>query len=101
LGLRGKSVDLEQLYRRNANFVYRKIENETILVPIKNNVGDMSCIYKLNEVGAFIWEHLDGEKTLNDILNMVAEEFDVSAEDAQIDLHDYVRDLNEIGAIHQ
>jgi hypothetical protein len=94
-------VDLEKRYRRNANFVYRKIEDETILVPIRDNVGDMSCIYNLNEVGAFIWEHLDGEKTLGDILNMVTDEFDVTTEDAEIDLHDYISDLNEIGAIHQ
>ena len=91
---------MEQQYRRNEKFVYRKIENETILVPIKDNVGDMSCIYNLNEVGAFIWEHLDGEKTLNDILIMITDEFDVTTDDAEIDLHDYINDLDEIGAIH-
>ena len=94
-------VDLDQQYKRNANFVYRKIENETILVPIKNNVGDMSCIYNLNEVGAFIWERLDGEKTVNDILNMVVEEFDITAEDAKIDVYDYITDLKNIDAVHQ
>jgi methyltransferase-like protein len=93
--------NLNQRYRRNENFVYRKIENETILVPIKDNVGDMSCIYNLNAVGAFIWDHLDGEKTLDDILNMVMEEFDISAQDAEIDLCDYISDLKEIGALTQ
>ena len=93
--------NLEQRYKRNENFVYRKIENETILVPIKENVGDMSCIYNLNEVGAFIWEQLDGKKTLNDILNRITEEFDITVQDAQIDLSDYISDLKEIHAIHQ
>jgi methyltransferase-like protein len=94
-------MDLKMQYKRNENFVYRKIENETILVPIKNNVGDMSCIYNLNEVGAFIWDHLDGEKTVNDILNMVADEFDITAQDAEIDVCDYICDLKEIEAVHQ
>ena len=94
-------VDLEKKYKRNENFVYRKIENETILVPIKNNVGDMSCIYNLNAVGAFIWDHLDGEKTLSDILNLITDEFDVSDQDAEIDVCDYISDLKEIGALHQ
>ena len=98
---KGEKVDWEKRYKRNEHFVYRKIVNETILVPIKDNVGDMSCIYNLNEVGVFIWEHLDGEKTLSDILNMVTAEFDVTSEDAEIDLNDYINDLNEIGAIHQ
>ena len=93
-------MDLNQRYKRDQHFVYRKIENETLLVPIKDNVGDMSCIYNLNEVGAFIWEHLDGENTLSDLLSMVTDEFDVTTEDAEIDLYDYISDLNEIGAIH-
>ena len=93
--------NLEQKYRRNANFVYRKIENETILVPIKDNVGDMGCIYNLNEVGAFVWEHLDGEKTLDDLKNMVTEEFDVSDQEAEKDLNQFVGDLIDIEAIHQ
>jgi len=92
---------LDQRYKRNGDFVYRKIENETILVPIKNNVGDMGCIYNLNEVGAFVWEHLDGEKTLDDLKNMVTAEFDVSAQDAETDLCEFINDLEEIDAIHQ
>ena len=93
--------NLEQCYKRNEDFVYRKIENETILVPIKDNVGDMSCIYNLNEVGAFIWEHLDGEKTVDDLKNMVTEEFDVSGSEAEKDLYEFVGDLIAIEAIHQ
>ena len=92
---------LDQRYKRNEDFVYRKIENETILVPIKNNVGDMGCIYNLNEVGAFVWEHLDGEKTMDDLKNMVTEEFDVSGSEAEKDLNEFVGDLIAIEAIHQ
>ena len=93
--------NLEQSYKRNEDFVYRKIENETILVPIKNNVGDMGCIYNLNEVGAFVWENLDGEKTLDDLKNMVTEEFDVSIHGAETDLCEFINDLEGIDAIHQ
>jgi methyltransferase-like protein len=91
--------DLQKKYRRSEDFVYRKIQDETILVPIKDNVGDMGSIYNLNEVGAFIWEQLDGEKTLLDITNMIVEEFEVSPEQAQADLREFVSQLKEIDAI--
>jgi methyltransferase-like protein len=91
--------DLQKKYRRSEDFVYRKIQDETILVPIKDNVGDMGAIYNLNEVGAFIWEQLDGEKTLLDITNMIVEEFEVSPEQAQADLREFVSQLKEINAI--
>jgi len=91
--------DLKKHYKKNENFVFRKIQNETILVPIKDNVGDMSSIYNLNEVGAFVWEHIDGEKRLLDIKNMLLDEFDVSPEEAEADLCDFVSQLREVNAI--
>ena len=91
---------LQKKYKRNENFVYRKIQDETILVPIKDNVGDMGSIYNLNEVAAFIWEQLDGKKTLLDIRNMIIEEFEVSPKEAEGDLAEFVSELKEIEAIH-
>ncbi len=45
---------IDQVFRKNENFVFRQIDDETILVPIKNNVGDMGAIYNLNGVGAYV-----------------------------------------------
>lgn len=92
---------LNQCYKRNEDFVYRKIEKETLLVPIKDNVGDMGCIYNLNEVGAFIWEHLDGRKSLETIKENILDEFDTSPEIAVGDLNDFMAQLKEIEAVYQ
>ena len=90
---------IDQVFQKNENFVFRQIDDETILVPIKNNVGDMGSIYNLNEVGAYIWQHLDGEETLSDIKNKIAVEFEVSPETAEEDLMEFVDQLEEIEAI--
>jgi len=91
--------ELKKKYRKNEDFVYRKIQDETILVPIKDNVGDMGSIYNLNEVAAFIWEQLDGKKTLLDIKNMILKEFEISSEEAEDDLAEFVSELRGIEAI--
>ncbi len=93
--------DLKKRYKKNENFVFRKIDNETILVPIKDNVGDMGFIFNLNEVGAFVWEHLDGKNQLIDIKNMISKEFEVSSEEAEKDLCEFVSELKEIHAVLQ
>jgi methyltransferase-like protein len=98
---KAEMLDLNQRYRRNENFVYRKIEKETLLVPIKDNVGDMGCIYNLNEVGAFIWEHLDGSHSLETIKENILDEFDTSSEIAVEDLNDFLTQLKEIEAVYQ
>ena len=89
----------EQTYKRNENFVFRQIENETILVPIKDNVGDMNCIYNLNEVGAFIWQNIKCRHSVADLKNMILSEFEVTESQAEADLDEFVKDLKDIEAI--
>ena len=92
-------TDAEQFYKRNDNFVFRQIDNETILVPIKDNVGDMSCIYNLNEVGAFIWQNIKCKNSVTDIKTMILSEFEVTESQAEADLNEFVKDLKAIEAI--
>jgi len=92
-------MDLQQRYQKNKHFVFRRIESETILVPIKNNVGDMGCIYNLNEMGAFIWELLDGEQKLESVKDKIIDEYEVSPQEAEADLRAFVADLIEIEAV--
>ena len=92
-------IELEQCYCRNENFVFRRIEDETILVPIKDNVGDMGSIYNLNEVGAFIWEHLDGKQNLKVIKDMILAEYDVSSQEVEDDFSEFLTDLIEVEAV--
>ena len=92
-------TDAEQIYKRNQNLVFRQIDNETILVPIKDNVGDMNCIYNLNELGAFIWQNIKCKNSVADIKEMILSEFEVSESQAEADLKEFVNDLKEIDAI--
>ena len=90
---------LDRVYQKNQNFVFRQIDDETLLVPIKDNVGDLGSIYNLNPVAAFVWQHLDGEKTLSDIRELMTGKFEVSEPDAEKDLTEFVGELEKIDAI--
>jgi hypothetical protein len=91
--------EIDRVFQKNENFVFRQIDDETILVPIKDNLGDMGSIYNLNEVGAFVWEHLNGKVSLADIKHMILDTFEVSEREADADLSDFVNQLKEIDAI--
>ena len=91
--------DLQKAYRKNENFVYRRIGDETVLVPIRESTGDMDAIYNLNEVGAFIWDHLDGNNSLEDVKRGILDEFDVPPEQAEADLLGFIKDLASINAL--
>ena len=89
----------QEIHRQDDSIVSRRIEDEVILVPIRQNVADLESIYTLNEVGAHIWEQIDGQRTTAEILALTVEEFEVSEEEAQRDLREFIQQLSAIGAI--
>lgn len=78
----------------------RNIAGETLIVPIKNHVGDLSAIYTLNEVGARIWQLLDGQHPVTEIAAAVSLEYDVTADEAAQDVLELCDSMEAAGLIH-
>lgn len=89
----------EKVYKKSGSIVFRKIADEYILVPIRQNVGDLESIYTLNEVAAHIWELINGKMKVEGIREKIVEEFDVKPEEAEKDIMEYIMQLEEIKAI--
>jgi methyltransferase-like protein len=89
----------QEIYRKDDSFVSRRIEDEVVLVPIRQNVADLESIYTLNDVGTYIWEQIDGHRTTGEIVALVVEEFEVTKEEAQKDLTEFVEQLSTLGAL--
>lgn len=92
-------MSLAHFYRRNPDFVFRQIADEMILVPIKQKVADLECLYSLNLTAARIWDLLDGTLDLASIRDALTSEFDTGEEDLTAHLLTFVEQLKEIGAV--
>ncbi len=92
-------MDMGARYVKSQFVVARRIADEYVLVPIRKNTGDLETIYTLNDVGAEIWEMLDGDNSLTAVCDGLVEKFDVSKEEAEKDLENFVRDLSEMNCI--
>ncbi len=90
---------LDKVYKKSDSIVSRKIADEFILVPIRQNVGDLESISTLNEVAARIWELIDGKMKVREIKDKIIEEFEVTPQQAEKDLIEYLHQLKEIEAI--
>jgi len=82
-------------FKRDESVVTRNIVGETILVPIRGKLADMQRIFTLNNVGAYIWSNLDGERSLGEICDDLQVDFDVQREQAERDLSDFISELLE------
>lgn len=94
-------TDGEMRYQKDPSMVAREIVGEMILVPIRQNSGDLESIYTLNETAALAWKLFDGQHSLPEISAAMAEEFEVTPEQASIDLQELVEQLLSIQAIRQ
>ena len=92
-------VQLDSTYAKDPSIISRLIDDEVILVPIRQNVGDLESIYTLNETAARFWELLDGQRTLADICDLVVTEYEVDLEEAQSELVGLIKQLEEFDAV--
>ncbi len=86
-------------YRRNEDFVARKIAGETVLVPIRQQLGDLESIYTLNEVATFIWERLTEEPTVAGLAAATEETFAEEPAIIRRDLEELLEQLLSLGAV--
>jgi len=74
--------------------VARNIEGELIIVPLTSGIGDMEEeIYTLNDTGRAIWEKLDGQKNLREIVEALKTEFEAEPEEIEGDVLGLIGEL--------
>jgi hypothetical protein len=73
--LKNDQTSLQQRLRKEPGFVYRRIADERLLVPIRRRQADLNYIYVLNPVADRIWELLDGQNMVQEIRDQLLAEF--------------------------
>jgi hypothetical protein len=86
-------IDGRSVFRRSEEVVCRAVGLESILVPIRNNVGNLDYVYTLSPVAARIWSLIDGVRTADEIADAIAAEYDADRDTVLADLAELVHDL--------
>jgi hypothetical protein len=94
-------ISLDDRYKKSDSIVFRRIADEAVLVPMRTRVADLDSIFALNETAAFAWGLLDGEKTLQAVLDQIVAEYAVEAKEASQDLVELIGQLIEIGTVEK
>jgi len=84
---------LKSVLSQSTSVVTRKTGNEYVLVPITNNIADMNSVYTLNETGAFIWEQINGNRNVEEIITKLTNEYDIDQQKAESDVFDFIENM--------
>ena len=68
----------------------RIIDGEAVIV-----LPESGQVNVLNEVGSRIWELIDGTRSVGEITEIIVAEYDVTAEQAERDVEEFIQELVE------
>jgi len=83
-------ISISSIPSHSPSVVSKKIRDEYLLVPLASNIADMDSLYRLNETGAFIWDSIDGHRTVSEIISLVTKEFETEAGVAEKDTIEFL-----------
>jgi hypothetical protein len=86
-------------YQLTDEFVARAIAGEIVLVPLRQQIGQLEDLYTMNEVAAFIWERLAEQRTVGQIAAALEATFAADPAEMRRDLEEFLEALLAIRAI--
>ena len=94
-------LSLNDCFRPSPTVVSRQIAGEMILVPLRQRAADLDALFTLNETAAEAWLLLDGQRSLQQVADLLAQRFVIEPQEAGQDLLELAAALIDIGAIYQ
>ncbi|MGN8922640.1 PqqD family protein [Lachnospiraceae bacterium HCP28S3_F9] len=80
-------------------FITREIAGEYVMMPVGKTAQKFNGLILTNEVSAFIWEHIECVKNLDELVILICKEFDVSYEEAWEDTTELINQMKTAGWI--
>lgn len=77
------------------NFVLREIAGEYIIIPVGATTLKFNGLITVNEIGVLLWNMLQKEVTIEDLVQGVLAEYDVQEEVAREDIKEFLDKLVE------
>lgn len=84
---------------RNPDFLLREVAGRQVIVPVGNAVSGFPGMITVNQTGAFLWEQLAQEQTLDALVQAITNEYEVAQETAKQDVQSFLDKLRPTGAL--
>jgi hypothetical protein len=74
-------------------FMLRKIAGQSVVVPLGKRVVEFNGIMTLSDSGAQLWEIMQKDTTLEELVNFMTGEYSVDAATAREDIEEFVENI--------
>lgn len=76
-------------------FLLKSVADSFVIVPTGANIVDFSAMITVNETGAFLWENLKNDVTVEELVKALTAEYEVDEKTANEDVAEFVAVLKD------
>lgn len=82
-------------------YLLRTIAGNNVVIAVSDKVAELDGIVTLNELGAFLWNHMEKETDEQALLQAVLDEYDVDEATAKSDIAKFIKTADEHGFLYK
>ncbi len=86
-------------YKAKKNYIVRQFADETVLVPMGEQMDINNSLIILNETSVFLWELLSDKKTFEELVTALINEYEAEKEMVTRDVEKFIISLLELNAL--
>ena len=86
-------------YVRSGSVVSRVIAGETLIVPVRQGVGDLASIFSLNEVATAVWSAISEPRSRAEIITSVQGAYENVPAQVESDIDAFLEELSSAGLV--
>lgn len=87
--------------RYKGQFVVRQVVDEIVAVPVGDTAATLNGMLMLNKASLVIWNCLERDTTLDEIVRALTDAFEVSPEEAKADTLEFLDGLRAVGLLEE
>ncbi len=87
-------MNLDSVFTQNSECPVRSIGDGLVIM-----APNGETTHSLEDIGAFIWNQIDGQNNLQQILDAILSDYEIDQSTAQEDLHSFINQMKAAGLI--
>jgi len=93
------SIEDDSKYRRSQDILFRAVADELVIVPASQDSSNNNALFTLKGSGKLIWEMLDGQNTVAQLVERLISEYDAPRDQIRQDVMAFMEELAMRGLI--
>ena len=82
-------------------FILRTLQDDIVDIPVGHTALELNGMVLLNDVSKVIWQCLASDCQLSQIVTAVTDAFEVTTEEAEADILEYLNKLRDAGLLEE